>query len=194
MSPEYIIDDSSSSTPPRQGVDDDDTQRLSVSAQVATTLQKVINQFDKKMKVLEDKISEETTRIDKAENKIERTKSQNIETLGLFVALFTFISVDFSVIKTATSYNAVVSITFILAGFLIFFILLLHLITLGLRKIGLRMGFFNFVIFSLALGSIYVGLNFNNIHPNDYPINLPAPAVSPSASPSISPSPISKRK
>lgn len=65
-------------------------------------------------------------RLTEDENKIEESKNQNIETLGLFVALFTFISVEFSLFNDIKDFNSIISLTFIIAGLLAFFVLLLY--------------------------------------------------------------------
>lgn len=60
------------------------------------------------------------------EKKIEESKIKTIETLGIFVALFTFIGVEFQVFKSFTGWEAAASLTFILLGALSFMMFSLH--------------------------------------------------------------------
>jgi hypothetical protein len=97
-------------------------------------------------------------RLDDDESKIEETKSQNIETLGLFVALFTFISVEFSLFKELTDFNMTISLTLIIAGLLIFFVLLLHNVVRTANSH--RWWLFYLVLFVVAVSLVGFGIYF----------------------------------
>lgn len=128
---------------------------------------------------LEQKLSD-------TDKKIEQSKDKNIETLGLFVALFTFISVEFSLFRTITDFSAAVSISFIAAGLLIFFVLILHLVIIssGNNTSWFIKGFYVF-LFLIAIILVYSGINFNDYFKKNYSIidgkSSSAPIATPSA-------------
>jgi len=79
-------------------------------------------------------ISEETIReyaepvFKKLKEEIEKSKLKIIETLGIFVALFTFISVEFQTFRIYQDPKEISGLTLILLGALLFFILIFDLI------------------------------------------------------------------
>lgn len=58
---------------------------------------------------------------EKLEAKIDDSKLKIIETLGIFVALFTFVSIEFQIFRSFTSWQAGASLTLIILGALLFF-------------------------------------------------------------------------
>jgi hypothetical protein len=64
---------------------------------------------------------------DQLENKIENSKIKIIETLGIFVALFTFISTEFQVFKIYQSPITIAGLTLIILGSLLVFITILDI-------------------------------------------------------------------
>lgn len=76
--------------------------------------------------------------------KVEETVTKNIteskltviETLAIFVALFTFISIEFQIFRSFTSWQAGASLSFIILGALIFFVVTMDFL-LHERKIEL---------------------------------------------------------
>lgn len=72
---------------------------------------------------------------DKLESKIENSKLSIIETLGIFVALFTFISVDFQVFKSYRDPMAISALTAILIGAIFLFIVVFDYFILQARKV-----------------------------------------------------------
>lgn len=59
------------------------------------------------------------------ETKIDDSKLTIVETLGIFVALFTFVSIEFQIFRSFSSWYAGASLTLIILGALTFFVLLL---------------------------------------------------------------------
>lgn len=131
------------------------------------------------------------TDIAETKRMIEQSKDKNIEALGLFVALFTFISIEFSLFREIKDFNAAVSITLIVAGLLIFFVLILHLVIISSgNNTSKWVKFFYIFLFSAVIALILLGINFNNYFKKmDYPIKaLPNTTASPSATMIPSPS------
>lgn len=67
-------------------------------------------------------------RITKMENRTEEIRINVINSLGIFVALFTFVSVEFQLFQSLTSFTQYISLTLILSGVLMFFVLFLDFI------------------------------------------------------------------
>lgn len=65
---------------------------------------------------------------------VNDTKLQYIETLGVFVAVFTFISVDFQILRTAQHPLDLIGLILISAGLLILFPLLIHYIVSASKR------------------------------------------------------------
>lgn len=63
---------------------------------------------------------------DKLSDKIDDSKLKTIETLGIFVALFTFVSVEFQFFRTFDNWLSIVSFTFILLGSLLTFVTVIN--------------------------------------------------------------------
>lgn len=89
------------------------------------------NQRDFIKKYVDQQIKPITLEIEKSiKNDIEDSKSKSIEILAIFVALFTFVSIEFQIFKSFTSWEAAAGLTFIVLGSLSFFaILTSHLIS-----------------------------------------------------------------
>lgn len=69
-----------------------------------------------------DEISKDVTNLNQ---KIEERDRHTIETIGIFVALFTFISIEFQLFRSLTSVAAVFGLTLVIFGALLAFVLLL---------------------------------------------------------------------
>jgi tetrahydromethanopterin S-methyltransferase subunit B len=67
-------------------------------------------------------------KIDKLDRKIDDSKTRVIETLGIFVALFTFISVEFQALRSLQDTADIAGITLIFLGGLLLFVTVLDLI------------------------------------------------------------------
>jgi uncharacterized membrane protein len=65
---------------------------------------------------------------DKLDKKIDDSRTKTIETLGIFVALFTFVSLEFRAFTMFQSFSAISAITLIILGGLILFIIILDLV------------------------------------------------------------------
>ncbi len=130
------------------------------------------------------------TRASETDKKIEQSRDKNIETLGLFVALFTFISIEFTLFREITNFSAAVSISLIAAGLLIFFVLILHLIIISSgNNTSKWIKAFYVGMFLAAVGLIIGGIGFNNFFSNDidYQIKSPTPTINPTITPPNTP-------
>ncbi|MDD5639660.1 MAG: hypothetical protein PHR47_02540 [Candidatus Pacebacteria bacterium] len=98
-----------------------------LKAQIREGAEEIINSEtfkDNIKKELEEEINRETKEL---ENKIENSKIKVIETLGIFVALFTFISVEFQIIKQGNTLLGVSGLTLLLLGSLLFFVIVMDM-------------------------------------------------------------------
>jgi len=94
-------------------------------------------------------------------DKLRESQFSIIEILGIFVALFTFISVEFQIFRSFTSWKAGASLTLILLGSLLFFIVVIGLIlnrNLSKKIFGVMFAAFIFIIMGVFLFA-YAGIN-----------------------------------
>ena len=84
--------------------------------QILSNLQKYV---DDKIEKIEFEFAEEGKKL---ENKIESSKIKVIETLGIFVALFTLISVEFQIFRLYENAVTIGGLTLIILGSLLIFI------------------------------------------------------------------------
>jgi hypothetical protein len=87
----------------------------------------LMDQFTNLLKKETDVFISSSKKIDKVKDQTEKIKSKIIETLGIYVALFTFVSVNFQILKDNKEPLMALLLIFILLGGLIFFILVLDL-------------------------------------------------------------------
>lgn len=92
---------------------------------VEKNLEKLQKQFEEKLKNSEKDL----------DDKIENSKLTIIETLGIFVALFTFISVDFQIFRSYGDPNAIAGLTLVLLGSVAFLMSALDFFVLKARSI-----------------------------------------------------------
>lgn len=67
-------------------------------------------------------------KIEKVDNKIDDSKTKVIETLGIFVALFTFVSIEFQAFSRAVRFQEIAGLSLIMLGSLLFFIIVLDFV------------------------------------------------------------------
>lgn len=84
----------------------------------------------------EEKINNFEIQIEKINNRIENQKLTIIETIGIFVALFTFISIDFQVFKSYRNPFAISGLSLILLGSISFLLILFDFYVLQARAIN----------------------------------------------------------
>ena len=104
---------------------------------------KKIGEIDEKIKKQENRVDEFESKMedtarrteDKLSDKIDDSKLKTIETLGIFVALFTFVSIDFQVFKMFNNPQSIAGLMLILLGSLLTFITVLDSV---LSKIKLQ--------------------------------------------------------
>ena len=99
--------------------------------------------------------------------------------MGLFVALFTFISIEFSLFKELTSFSQAVSLTLLIGGLLLLFILALHLI---IRATNTNKNYFwiiaCIVLLGISISLIFFGINSQGYFKKwDYPLKPPSVAT-----------------
>ncbi|MDP2671650.1 MAG: hypothetical protein Q8P13_04315 [bacterium] len=126
------------------------------------TLQNEVKTLSDKQNDILKEFNSQEDRVKKVEDKLDENRTQLIETLGLFVALFTFISIEFSLFKQVTVFSAAVSLTLISAGLLTFFVLLLHVVLRTGKNAGSIVIYI--VLTLLIIGLIFFGINFNNFY------------------------------
>jgi len=115
--------------------------------------------LDKFKKDYQDSIDLKTTELEK---KIESSKLSVIETLGIFVALFTFISIDIQIIKSTYNLLSLVGFILITLGSLLFFIVTLHSIVTSSDKKNWVKIFASFVFTIILLGVGIILIDKNN--------------------------------
>lgn len=81
----------------------------------------------KEIDLLKKELAEINDRQKQLDAKLERSQSTSVEILGLFVALFTFVSIEFQLTRTF-DYFEFLGISLLFAGLLSFFVLILHTI------------------------------------------------------------------
>ncbi len=99
------------------------------SSQVMNELKKEVDKqtSDLKLKIFEIKKDSKDIK-DELEHKIEGSKLKVVETLGIFVALFTFISIEFQVFRSYENTIAISGLTLIILGSLTFFVIILDFV------------------------------------------------------------------
>lgn len=96
---------------------------------------KVRNEWTKSKEV-STKVRDEWTKFKKQSKKemrkvrdeVKSIQIKSVEMLGVFVALFTFVSLDFSVLKSSVSLGISVALILVAAGLLLSFLLTMHFI------------------------------------------------------------------
>lgn len=100
-----------------------------IYTEVSTSIQqqgrKLKKQFKKDIEEIHDEFAK---KVEKLENKTEDSKLSIIETLGIFVALFTFVSVEFQIFRSFTSWKSGASLSLIILGALLLFIVTMDLV------------------------------------------------------------------
>jgi len=100
-------------------------------------------------------IIEETTK-----NSINEFQAKIIEILAIFVALFTFVSVDIQIFKSEVSFLSATGTSLITLGALIFFIFILNLISNPNKPTQTRL--FLIPILLIIIGICLVGYDYKN--------------------------------
>ncbi len=146
--------------------DDFQKQQVETNKKNKEFQEKYLESFKKEYKDGIDKKTEDL------EDKIENSKLSVIETLGMFVALFTFISVDFQVFKSYRDPVAIGALTAILIGAIFLFIVVFDYFILQARKVRKteedknskkyledgRVSLIRRVIFCVSLALIFLGI------------------------------------
>jgi len=88
---------------------------------------------------------------------IDKKYNRNIEVLAIFVALFTFISIDFQIFKQPISIIAAMGVSLITLGALSFFVLLLGFMT---ENNNFYKKLFALVIIFMVLGISLIGWDY----------------------------------
>jgi hypothetical protein len=104
--------------------------------QIGKGFTKILREVKSYVDIEKNKIKDDATETKKElEDKIENHKLTIIETLGIFVALFTFISVDFQVFRAYRNPYAVAGLTMIFLGSIAFLMSALDFFILKARSI-----------------------------------------------------------
>lgn len=103
-------------------------------------------------------LEKETSNINKKLEELNRDKISFITVSGIFVAIFTFISVEIQILKYICDFNMIVGYTFIFPGVLIFFIALLDYVARGWIKTAEEVQSRVFPVLMVAIALIILGL------------------------------------
>ena len=147
--------------------DDFRKQQVEINRRNKEFQEKYLESFKKEYK---DDVAQKTKDL---EDKIENSKLSVIETLGMFIALFTFISVDFQVFKSYRDPMAISALTAILIGAIFLFIVVFDYFILQARKVRKteeninsqkyleddRVSRNRKIIFGVSLVLIFLGIN-----------------------------------
>ena len=148
------VKDSKSSTPPptsnnlaykvsRSGQTTSSADSLQVEGDLPTYNANRLSEIENKLTILNNSLEDvkkkssemvteqsEKWNTDKKEliNAINETKQRTIETLSIFISIFTFVSTEFQMLDKVTNVFVLIGLTFILFGLLAFFPLLVDLL------------------------------------------------------------------
>lgn len=102
---------------------------LGIGEKNAEDIKKYTEKYTKEF--VNNKLKESENRLKKMENKIENSQIRIVETLGIFVALFTFISTEFQAFKIYQSLKAIAGLSLIMLGGLLIFIIILNIVLMS---------------------------------------------------------------
>lgn len=106
---------------------DNNAYRKSLATAIAEIgLEDRIEKLDSSSKKTADEIKGIQKKFEKYETKLEEQQSRSIETLGIFISIFTFISAQVQILSSDVHVTAASGLTLILLGGLIMFILLIN--------------------------------------------------------------------
>lgn len=117
-----------------------------------TELKKIKNQ----LKSFTSKIGKDEDNLkNRLEEKIDNSKLSVIETLGIFVALFTFLSIDIQIMRSTFSLIGLLGFILLTLGSLLFFVIILHILVISDKKIDSKFIFGLIFTISFIVGGIY---------------------------------------
>lgn len=136
--------------------------------EVVVALSKYVNGMRTEYEEERDKVS---TSIKAHKKELENARTDNSKSLAVFVALFTFVSVSFSILPKISHPLILLGFVLVLLGSLTFFILLLAWILDIQRDTWFTakqiiFGILAFVLLLLGLGSAYLG--YEDVKINDF--------------------------
>lgn len=120
-------------------------------------IKKQIGNFTSKIK------KDEYNLKNKLEEKIDNSKLSVIETLGIFVALFTFLSIDIQIMRSTFSLIGLLGFILLTLGALLFFVIILHILVVSEKKITSKfiLGLFFTTVF-IVTGIYFVNKDTKN--------------------------------
>lgn len=112
------------------------TAKIEARKIIEAQVPKIVSEKTKSLlqeKDVKDEIKKEAKKTvkdveDRLDRKIDDSRTKTIETLGIFVALFTFVSLQFQAFSMLNSFQAIGAVTLIILGALILFIIVLDLV------------------------------------------------------------------
>lgn len=137
---------------------------LSVAENADKQILKELKSYtDTELKKIKNQLKNFTSKIGKDENnlknrleeKIDDSKLSVIETLGIFVALFTFLSIDIQIMRSTFSLIGLLGFILLTLGSLLFFVIILHILVVSDKKIDSKFIFGLVFTISFILGGIY---------------------------------------
>ena len=100
-------------------------QDITSKSERETSVSKPQNLFQEQLREIREKISGLEVKTDK---EFKKFQVDYIQTLGIFVALFTFVSIEFQIFRSFNSWMAGASLSLILLGSLLFFLVIMSFI------------------------------------------------------------------
>lgn len=114
------------------GTPDDEDNYYASFRDLSRKLKEVNEDFEKLTTKIEEVEKETRTKLDneldKVKGQIVESKTKVVETLALFAALFTFLSLQVQALKEQTSIDRVVGLVLVCGGIVAFFVLILDII------------------------------------------------------------------
>lgn len=105
---------------------------------------------------LQNQVLKIEEKFDRFDDKIKDSNIKTIETLGIFVALFTFVSIEFQIFRSFSSWYAGASLSLIILGALTFFVLQLTTL-LNEKRIKYLWYFAIFSFICIVGGVLFLG-------------------------------------
>jgi Mn2+/Fe2+ NRAMP family transporter len=149
--------------PPSQG--DGLEEVSSFSDGLSSQVKKINNRISE----IEKRLDSFNERFQKQNDKLNSDKTRVIETLGIFVALFTFISSEIQIFKNESNTFRALGLSLVFAGILAFFVLILELTVRSNEELKDRTSWFRFcilLIMSVALITSGIAIASGHILPH----------------------------
>lgn len=144
--------------------DSGQTQEIKELKSLVFDLAKINTDLQGQLKGLKSEIDQKiATEINDVKQRLEDIKIRNIEGLAIFIGFFTFISIDFQVIKNARDWFSATGLVCLSAGLLIGFLLFMDYILVENRPKNRVRGVVGFCVTSIIIGLVLLGVSFKRM-------------------------------